>query len=96
MKRTDPPFLVFSFGHIHVNKRHHSTSEYGIFIKFSKSKASSSSIRKTFYKIDRVEAELEAYDFTQNKDLDSQIRDLETDETIDQELADLKKQVVNG
>ncbi len=47
-------------------------------------------------KIDRVEAELEAYDFTQNKDLDSQIRDLETDETIDQELADLKKQVVNG
>ncbi|MBA6232370.1 MULTISPECIES: phage shock protein PspA [unclassified Colwellia] len=47
-------------------------------------------------KIDRVEAEIESYDFTSNKDLESQFRDLETDETIDQELADLKKQVVNG
>jgi phage shock protein A len=47
-------------------------------------------------KIDRVEAEIESYDFTANKDLESQFRDLETDETIDQELADLKKQVVNG
>ncbi|KAJ1464414.1 PspA/IM30, partial [Baffinella frigidus] len=47
-------------------------------------------------KIDQVEAEIESYDFTANKDLESQFRDLETDETIDQELADLKKQVVNG
>jgi phage shock protein A len=47
-------------------------------------------------KIDRVEAEIEAYDFTQNKDLNSQFRELETDEVIEQELADLKKQVVNG
>jgi phage shock protein A len=47
-------------------------------------------------KIDRVEAELEAYDFTVNKDLDSQFRDLETDDKIEQELAELKKQVVNG
>lgn len=47
-------------------------------------------------KIDRVEAELESYDFTANKDLDSQFRDLEVDETIEKELADLKKQVVNG
>lgn len=47
-------------------------------------------------KIDRVEAELEAYDFTENKDLNSQFRDLETDESIEQELATLKKQVVNG
>ncbi|MFT5852538.1 MAG: phage shock protein A [Colwellia sp.] len=47
-------------------------------------------------KIDRVEAELESYDFTENKDLASQFRDLETDESIEQELADLKKQVVNG
>jgi phage shock protein A len=47
-------------------------------------------------KIDRVEAEIESYDFTANKDLDSQFRDLETDETIEKELADLKKQVVNG
>ena len=47
-------------------------------------------------KIDRVEAEIEAYDFTKNKDLESQFRDLETDENIEQELAELKKQVVNG
>lgn len=47
-------------------------------------------------KIDRVEAEVESYDFTKNKDLDSQFRELETDETIEKELADLKKQVVNG
>jgi phage shock protein A len=47
-------------------------------------------------KIDRVEAEIESYDFTANKDLDSQFRDLETDETIEKELAELKKQVVNG
>ena len=47
-------------------------------------------------KIDRVEAEIESYDFTANKDLDSQFRDLEADETIEQELAELKKQVVNG
>jgi len=47
-------------------------------------------------KIDRVEAEIESYDFTANKDLDSQFRDLEADETIEKELADLKKQAVNG
>lgn len=48
-------------------------------------------------KIDRVEAEVEAYDLTQNNtDLDSQIRALETDENIDSELAELKKKVVNG
>ncbi|MFB0980547.1 MAG: phage shock protein PspA [Alteromonadaceae bacterium] len=47
-------------------------------------------------KIDRVEAEIESYDFTANKDLDSQFRDLEKDETIEKELAALKKQVVNG
>jgi len=47
-------------------------------------------------KIERVEAEIEAYDFTENKDLNSQFRDLEKDESIEQELADLKKQVVNG
>jgi phage shock protein A len=47
-------------------------------------------------KIDRVEAELEAYDFTANKDLDSQFRDLEADESVEQELANLKKQAVNG
>jgi phage shock protein A len=47
-------------------------------------------------KIERVEAEIEAYDFTGNKDLNSQFRDLEKDESIEQELADLKKQVVNA
>ena len=47
-------------------------------------------------KIDRVEAEIESYDFTANKGLDSQFRDLEADETIEKELADLKKQAVNG
>jgi phage shock protein A len=47
-------------------------------------------------KIDRVEAEIEAYDFTKSKDLESQFRDLETDENIEKELAELKKQVVNG
>ena len=47
-------------------------------------------------KIDRVEAEIESYDFTANKDLNSQFRDLEADETIEKELADLKKQVMHG
>jgi phage shock protein A len=47
-------------------------------------------------KIEQVEAEIEAYDFTGNKDLNSQFRDLEKDESIEKELADLKKQVVNG
>ena len=47
-------------------------------------------------KIDRVEAEIESYDLTANKDLDSQFRDLEADETVEKELAELKKQVVNG
>ena len=47
-------------------------------------------------KIDRVEAEIESYDLTANKDLDSQFRDLEADETVETELAELKKQVVNG
>ncbi|NQZ20801.1 MAG: phage shock protein PspA [Colwellia sp.] len=47
-------------------------------------------------KIERVEAEIEAYDFTGNKDLNSQFRDLEKDENIEQELAELKKQVANA
>mgnify|MGYP000017630051 CR=1 FL=1 len=44
-------------------------------------------------KIDRVEAELEAYDLTKNNDLDSQFKALEEDENIESELADLKKKV---
>ncbi|WDE04610.1 phage shock protein PspA [Thalassomonas viridans] len=47
-------------------------------------------------KIDRVEAEIEAYDLTENKDLNSQFRALENDDNIEQELAQLKKKVVNG
>jgi len=47
-------------------------------------------------KIDQVEAQIEAYDMTSNQDLDSQFRDLETDENIEQELEALKKKVVNG
>lgn len=48
-------------------------------------------------KIDRVEAEVEAYDLTKNSnDLESQFRALETDESINDELASLKKKVVNG
>ncbi|WP_281559464.1 phage shock protein PspA [Thalassomonas sp. RHCl1] len=47
-------------------------------------------------KIDRVEAEVEAYDLTENKDLNSQFRELENDDNIEQELAQLKKQVANG
>ena len=47
-------------------------------------------------KIDRVEAEVEAYDMTSAKDLNSQFRELENDENIEQELEQLKKKVVNG
>ena len=47
-------------------------------------------------KIDRVEAEIEAYDLTGNKDLNSQFRALENDDSIEQELAQMKKQVVNS
>ncbi|MDO6445180.1 phage shock protein PspA [Colwellia sp. 1_MG-2023] len=47
-------------------------------------------------KIDEVEAQVEAYDMTSNQDLTSQINALEADETIEKELAEMKKQVVNG
>lgn len=48
-------------------------------------------------KIDRVEAEVEAYDLTNNNsDLESQFKELEADETIDNELASLKKKVANS
>ena len=47
-------------------------------------------------KIDKVEAQIEAYDMTQNSDLDSQFRALETDENIEEELEQLKKKVVNA
>jgi len=47
-------------------------------------------------KIDKVEAQIEAYDMTQNSDLDSQFKALETDENIEAELEQLKKKVVNA
>jgi len=47
-------------------------------------------------KIDAVEAQVEAYDMTKNNDLESQFRDLESDESVEQELEELKKQVANG
>jgi phage shock protein A len=47
-------------------------------------------------KIDRVEAEVEAYDMTQNQDLESQFRSLVTDENLEVEFAELKKKVANG
>lgn len=47
-------------------------------------------------KIDRVEAEVEAYDMTSSNDLDSQFRALENDENVEQELEQLKQKVANG
>jgi len=44
-------------------------------------------------KIDRLEAEVEAYDFTENKDLASEFEALERDEKVEQELAKLKQKV---
>lgn len=47
-------------------------------------------------KIDEVEAQVEAYDMTNNQDLASQINALQADESVEDELAQLKKKVANG
>ncbi|WP_019030208.1 phage shock protein PspA [Colwellia piezophila] len=47
-------------------------------------------------KIDRLEAQVESYDFTENKDLSTQISELEQDDSVEAELAEMKKKVVNG
>jgi phage shock protein A len=47
-------------------------------------------------KIDRLEAQVESYDLTENKDLSAQISELEQDDSIEAELAAMKKKVVNG
>lgn len=47
-------------------------------------------------KIDHIEAQVEAYELTENQDLESQFRALETDDSLDNELAELKKKVANG
>lgn len=47
-------------------------------------------------KIDRLEAQVESYDFTESKDLSTQISELEQDENVEAELAVMKKKVANG
>ena len=47
-------------------------------------------------KIDHLEAQVESYDLTENKDLSTQIAELEQDDSIEAELAEMKKKVVNG
>jgi phage shock protein A len=47
-------------------------------------------------KIDHLEAQVESYDLTENKDLSAQISELEQDDNIEAELAEMKKKVVNG
>jgi len=46
-------------------------------------------------KIDKIEAQVEAYDLTENQDLSEKISQLEQDDHIDEELAAMKKSV-NG
>ncbi len=47
-------------------------------------------------KIDRVEAQVEAYDLAQPKNLESEFRALEAEAHLEDELAQLKKQVANA
>jgi len=47
-------------------------------------------------KIDRLEAQVESYDLTENKDLSAQISFLDQDDSVAAELAEMKKKVVNG
>ena len=47
-------------------------------------------------KIDGIEAQVEAYDFTADKSLSAQINELEQDDNIEQELAAMKKKTVNA
>ena len=47
-------------------------------------------------KIDAVEAQIEAYDLTQNADLESQFRELETNDDVELELEQMKKKVANA
>jgi len=47
-------------------------------------------------KIDHLEAQVESYDLTQNKDLSTQISELEQDDTIEAELAEMKKKAVSA
>ena len=42
-------------------------------------------------KIDHLEAQVESYDLTENKDLSTQISELEQDDNIEAELAEMKK-----
>ena len=47
-------------------------------------------------KIDGLESQVEAYDFTKNQSLESQFAELENEDAIEQELAQMKKKVANA
>jgi len=47
-------------------------------------------------KIDRLEAQVESYDFTENQDLSTQISALAKDDDVEAELDEMKKKVVNS
>ncbi|TLU64341.1 phage shock protein PspA [Thalassotalea litorea] len=47
-------------------------------------------------KVDGIEAQVEAYDLTEAKTLESQFHELEAEESIEQELQAMKKKVANG
>ncbi|WP_440875010.1 phage shock protein PspA [Thalassotalea sp. PLHSN55] len=47
-------------------------------------------------KVDAVEAQVEAFDMTTNQDLSSQINALETQDTIEKELQEIKQRVANS
>lgn len=47
-------------------------------------------------KIDNIEAQVEAYDFTEDKSLSTQINELEKDDNIEQELAAMKKKAASA
>ncbi|WP_068544254.1 phage shock protein PspA [Thalassotalea crassostreae] len=47
-------------------------------------------------KVDDLEAQVEAFDLTQKSSLESQFAELENDDLINEQLAQLKKKVVNG
>lgn len=47
-------------------------------------------------KIDNLEAQVESYDLTENKDLSAQISELAENDDIEAELAEMKKKVVNA
>jgi phage shock protein A len=47
-------------------------------------------------KIDHIEAQVDSYDLTEKQDLSMQISNLAQNDTIEAELATMKKKVVNS